>query len=157
MGTESLGWPAGICLHTERLAGSVVAGPYESYAYGINDSGTVVGTTYDAMGQAHATIWSGSGTTILGAEFLRDGDQQCGRSGGRKRRGIRGGERPAPKPGDRARRQWSAAYGINNGGTIVGDGQLANGTFRGMVWNPDGSVTLLGTFGGNSSQANGCE
>jgi probable HAF family extracellular repeat protein len=50
---------------------------------------------------------------------------------------------------------WSAAYGINDGGTVVGDGQLANGTFRGIVWNPDGSMGLLGTFGGSSSQATG--
>ena len=48
---------------------------------------------------------------------------------------------------------WSAAYGINDGGTLVGDGQFASGAFRGMVWSPDGSVILLGTLGGNSSQA----
>ncbi len=30
----------------------------ESYAYGINDAGTVVGNTYIA-GQSHGTIWNG--------------------------------------------------------------------------------------------------
>ncbi len=50
---------------------------------------------------------------------------------------------------------WSAAYGINDAGTIVGDGQLANGSFRGIIWSPDGSMTLLGTLGGSSSQATG--
>ncbi|MGH3427185.1 MAG: hypothetical protein ACRD3Q_08725, partial [Terriglobales bacterium] len=32
------------------------ASPFESYAYGINDAGTVAGTTYDSSGQAHGTI-----------------------------------------------------------------------------------------------------
>jgi probable HAF family extracellular repeat protein len=50
---------------------------------------------------------------------------------------------------------WSAAYGVNDAGTVVGDGQLANGTFRGIVWSPDGDMVLLGTLGGTSSQATG--
>ncbi len=37
----------------------------------------------------------------------------------------------------------------------MGDGELSNGTFRGLIWNPDGSMALLGTLGGSSSQATG--
>jgi probable HAF family extracellular repeat protein len=48
---------------------------------------------------------------------------------------------------------WSAAYGVNDSGTVVGDGQMTNGTFRGIVWSPNGSMILLGTLGGSSSQA----
>ena len=131
------------------------SGPNESYAYGINDSGTVVGTTYDANGQAHATIWSASGTTVLGANSyalaINDTGEVVGGNG--EAFAVVSGqvESLATVPGV----NWSAAYGINSGGTIVGDGQLANGSFRGIVWNPDGTATLLGTFGGNSSQANG--
>jgi probable HAF family extracellular repeat protein len=50
---------------------------------------------------------------------------------------------------------WSAAYGINAAGTIVGDGQLADGSFRAIVWSPADSAIVLGTFGGTSSQATG--
>ncbi len=131
------------------------AGPSESYAYGINDSGTVVGTTYDANGQAHATIWSASGTTVLGANSyaLAINDTGVVVGGNGEAFAVVSGqvENLATVPGV----NWSAAYGINSGGTIVGDGQLANGSFRGIVWNPDDTATLLGTFGGNSSQANG--
>jgi probable HAF family extracellular repeat protein len=137
------------------------SGPYESYAYGINDSGTMAGTTYDANGQAHATIWgpsSGSNasvTTVLAAgsyaTAINNTGVVVGGNGGAFAVVNGNIQSLATAPGV----QWSAAYGLNNTGTIVGDGQLANGTFRGMVWNPDGSVTELGTFGGASSQATG--
>ncbi len=131
------------------------SGLYESYAYGINDSGTVVGTTYDGSGQAHGTIWSASGTTLLGAGSyamaINDAGEVVGGNG--QAFALVNGQLEAlamPQGID-----WSAAYAINSTGTIVGDGQLANGTFRGIIWNPDGSTTLLSTFGGASSQATG--
>ena len=131
------------------------SGPYESYAYGINDAGTVVGTTYDASGQAHATIWSASGTTVLGAGSYAMAINAVGEvvGGNGEAFSVVNGqlENLATPTGI----NWSAAYGINSGGTVVGDGQLSNGSFRGIVWNPDGSTTVLGTFGGSSSQANG--
>jgi probable HAF family extracellular repeat protein len=129
--------------------------PYESYAYGINDAGTVVGTTYDSSGQAHATIWSGAGTTVLGADSYALAINASGEvvGGNGEAFAVIGGqlESLASVPGI----NWSSAYGVNNGGTVVGDGQLANGSFRGIVWNPNGTATMLGTFGGSSSQANG--
>lgn len=130
-------------------------GPYESYAYGINEAGTVVGTTYDAKGQAHATIWSASGTTILGAGSyalaINDAGEVVGGNG--EAFALVNGQVQtlAAVPGV----NWSAAYGVNNSGTIVGDGQFSNGTFHAIVWNPSGSATMLGTFGGSSSQATG--
>jgi probable HAF family extracellular repeat protein len=131
------------------------SGPYESYAYGINNSGTVVGTTYDASGQAHGTIWSASGTTVLGAGSYAMAINAAGEvvGGNGQAFAMANGQVQtlATVPGV----NWSAAYAINNGGTIVGDGQLANGTFRGIIWNPDGSTAMLGTFGGSSSQATG--
>jgi len=130
-------------------------GPTESYGYGINDSGTVVGTTYDASGQAHGTIWSGSNTTVLGAGSYAMAINNAGEVAGGNGQAfavVNGQVQTlASVPGV----NWSAAYGINNGGTIVGDGQLASGAFRGIIWNPDGSTSMLGTFGGSSSQATG--
>jgi probable HAF family extracellular repeat protein len=124
----------------------------ESYAYGINNSGTVVGNTY-INGQSHATIWSGTGTTVLGANTYATAINSSGEAVG-----SNGGafvvvngqvQELATVPGI----TWSAAYGINDAGTVVGDGELSNGTFRGLIWTPDGSVVLLGTLGGSSSQA----
>lgn len=131
------------------------SGSFESYAYGINNSGTVVGTTYDASGQAHGTIWSGSGSTDLGAGTYAMAINSSGEVAGGDGNAfvVLNGQLQnlATVPGV----NWSAGYGINNAGTVVGDGQLANGSFRAIIWNPNGSATVLGTFGGASSQATG--
>lgn len=128
------------------------SGNLESYAYGINDSGTVVGTTY-ANGQAYGTIWSGSGTTQLGAGSyamaVNDAGEVVGGNGNAFIDVNGQVQQLAAQPGI----GWSAAYGVNDSGTVVGDGQLSNGTFQGIVWNPDGGMTMLGTLGGSSSQA----
>jgi len=125
----------------------------DGYGYGINNSGVVVGTTY-VDGTAHGTIWSGSGSTDLGANSyalaINNSGEVVGGNGGAFTV-VNGQLQSLGTPQGIG---WSAAYGINDGGTVVGDGQLANGTFRGMVWSPDGSVIQLGTLGGNSSQAN---
>src|SRR5258707_4792243 len=55
--------------------------------------------------------------------------------------------------GDMAGANWSAAYGINDAGTVVGDGRLADGTFRGIIWSPGGSIDRKSTRL-NSSHAN---
>lgn len=124
----------------------------ESYGYGINNAGTVAGTTY-INGQAYGTIWSGSATTLLGAGSYAMAINNLGE--------VVGGNGSAFSDVNGAVQDleigsgidWSAAYGVNDAGTVVGDGQLSNGTFRGIVWSPAGSMTLLGTFGGTSSQA----
>ncbi len=131
------------------------SGPYESYAYGINDSGTVVGTTYDVNGQAHATIWSASGTTVLGAGTYAMAINNAGEVVGGNGNAFTVVNGQLQSLGTPSGVNWSAAYAINSGGTVVGDGQLANGSFRAIIWNPDGSITMLGTFGGSSSQATG--
>jgi len=127
----------------------------ESYAYGINDAGTVVGNTY-IDGQSHATIWSsGSGTTVLGANTYATAINNSGEvvgSNGNAFAILNGNVEDLAMP---AGLNWSAAYGVNDAGEVVGDGRLANGTFLGLVWNMNGSATVLGTLGGNSSQATG--
>jgi probable HAF family extracellular repeat protein len=134
---------------------ALASGPYEAYAYGINDSGSVVGTTYDANGQAHATIWSPSGTTVLGAGSYAMAINAAGEVVGGNGQAFAVVNGQVQGLSSVAGINWSAAYGVNSGGTVVGDGQLANGTFRAIIWNPDGSTSLLGTLGGNSSQATG--
>jgi probable HAF family extracellular repeat protein len=124
----------------------------DGYAYGINNSGTVVGTTY-VNGTAHGTVWSPSGSTDLGANSYALAINNAGEVVGGNGSAFTVVNGQLQSLGSPQGVAWSAAYGINDGGTVVGDGQLANGVFRGMIWNPDGSVILLGTLGGNSSQA----
>ncbi len=130
------------------------SGSSTSYAYGINNSGTVVGTTY-SNGQAYGTIWSGSSTTQLGAGSYAIAINNSGEVAGGNGEAFvaRNGQVQdlTTQPGF----DWSAAYGINDAGTVVGDGQLTNGTFQAIVWSPDGGISLLGTFGGPNSQATG--
>jgi probable HAF family extracellular repeat protein len=127
----------------------------ETYAYGVDDAGTVVGNTY-INGQSHATIWNGSsGVTDLGANTYATAINNSGvvaGSNGSAFIAVNGNLEDLAMPSDM---NWSSAYGINNSGTVVGDGRLANGTFRGVVWNSDGTVTTLDTLGGSSSQATG--
>jgi probable HAF family extracellular repeat protein len=125
----------------------------ESYAYGINDTGTVVGNTY-VNGQSHGTIWSVGGSTDLGANTyataINNSGDVVGSSNGNGFVVRNGNVEDLVLPDGM---NWSAAYGINDAGTAVGDGRLANGTFHALVWNPDGTVVSLGTLGGNNSQA----
>jgi probable HAF family extracellular repeat protein len=124
----------------------------ESYAYGINDAGAAVGNTY-VNGQSHGTIWTANGATDLGANTYAVAINSSGEvagSNGEAFVALSGNVEDLALPGGM---NWSAAYGINAGGAVVGDGRLTNGIFRGLIWNSDGSVTQLGTLGGVSSQA----
>ena len=73
MGAESRGLPTGICLDAERLK-ALSAASTDSYAYGINNSGTVVGTTYVQRDGARNHL-ERIGRHRSGGEFVRDGDQ----------------------------------------------------------------------------------
>jgi len=46
---------------------------------------------------------------------------------------------------------WTSAYGGNSAGDYVGYGDIANGDFRGFVWNAFSGFTMLGTLGGADS------
>ena len=48
----------------------------------------------------------------------------------------------------------SVAYGINNGGQIVGESKIASGAFHAVLWE-NGTMTDLGTLGGPNSVAFG--
>lgn len=126
----------------------------ESQGYGINDVGTVVGTTY-INGQAVGTIWDASGTTLLGPGSYAMAINNAGVVVGGNGQAFIDANGQVQQLVTNAGIDWSAAYAINDAGMVAGDGQLANGTFRGIVWSPDGSMTLLGTLGGSSSQATG--
>jgi len=124
----------------------------ETYAYGVNGSGTVVGTSY-INGQAHGTMWASSGATDLGAGVYAMGINNAGQVVGSNGHAFVFQNGQYQDLGIIPGGDWSAAYAINAAGTVVGDGSTASGAFRGIIWSPQGSMVLLGTFGGASSQA----
>jgi probable HAF family extracellular repeat protein len=97
-----------------------------SYAYGINNSGQVVGRADTVSGAYHAFLYNGGVMTDLGT--------------------LPGGEGAGPVV--------SCATSINAGGQIVGWSQSANGV-RHAFFNSSGSMTDLGTLGGWGSEAYG--
>jgi probable HAF family extracellular repeat protein len=129
-----------------------LAGATDTYAYGINSSGAMVGTSY-LKGQAHGEMWDGSKSTDLGAGTYATGINDSG--------AVVGGDGHAFQltngtfgdlgvlPGG----NWSAAYGISDAGIVVGYGNIGSGMFRGFVWTSAGGMEELGTFGGNNSYA----
>lgn len=126
----------------------------DSYAYGINNSGVVVGTTY-INGQAYGTIWNGSTITELSAGSYAMAINNAGAVVGGNGQAFVYANGQIQNLANPAGVDWSAGYGVNDSGAVVGDGQLSNGSFEAIVWNPNGSVVELGTLGGRSSQATG--
>jgi len=124
----------------------------DSYAYGINGAGAIVGTSY-INGQPHGTVWTGSSVADLGAGVYAMAINDAGAivgSNGHAFELVNGTYRDlGVLPGGDS----SAAYAINASGTAVGYGDLASGLMRAMVWNPDGTVVQLGTLGGANSYA----
>jgi probable HAF family extracellular repeat protein len=43
---------------------------------------------------------------------------------------------------------WSAEYGVNAWGEVVGYGDTGNGAFRAFTWTESSGMTMLGTLGG---------
>src|SRR5579872_4657360 len=127
-------------------------GASDSYAYGINGSDVIVGVSY-LGGQAHGTIWSGSRVTDLGAGVYAMAINASGTIVGSNGHAFKLVNGTYQDLGTLPGGDWSAAYGVNDSGTVAGYGDLASGLFRALVWNPDGSVTQLGTLGGANSYA----
>ena len=134
-----------------------------SVAYGINDSGTVVGFAGTASGFDHAFSYSNGTMTDLGtlggsnsvAFGINDSGTVVGYSraasnlphafsysnGTMTDLGTFGGN-------------FSDAYGINDSGTVVGGADVSSGYSHAFSY-ANGTMTDLGTLGGSSSNARG--
>jgi probable HAF family extracellular repeat protein len=124
----------------------------EAYAFGINASGAVAGTSYQG-GQAHGEVWSSSGTMDLGAGVFATGINDPGAVIGGNGHAfllVNGVYRDL---GTLLGGDWSSAYGINNSGAVAGYGNVGSGTFRGFTWTASSGMTELGTLGGDNSYA----
>ncbi len=135
------------------LSGLSTVNGADSYAFGINDSGVVTGTFY-VNGQSHGAIWEGSSVTDVGqntyGQAINDAGVVVGGNGQAFVYSSGSMDTLGYLPGG----DWSAAYGINNLGEVVGYGTVAPGVFRAFYWNGLGLVQL-GTLGGSTSYATG--
>lgn len=136
----------------QNLAG--LPGATDTYAYAINSSGTIVGTSY-VNGQPHGEVWNGTNSTDLGAGIFATGINDSGAVIGGNGHAFLLVNGNKSDLGALAGGNWSSAYAINNAGTVVGYGNIGNGTFRGFVWTPALGMEELGTFGGSNSYATG--
>jgi len=137
-------------------------GGNQSYAYGINNSGQVVGNSLDSSGNTHAFLYSSGTMTDLGtlggslswAYAINDSGQVVGdslnssgndhaflySSGTMTDLGTFGGI-------------TSYARGINNSGQVVGGSYNSSGNYHAFLYSS--TMIDLGTLGGSLSIANG--
>ncbi|MDQ2946264.1 MAG: HAF repeat-containing protein, partial [Acidobacteriota bacterium] len=124
-----------------------------SFAYGNNGSGQIVGTSY-INGQTHGTMWSTSGVSDLGAGTSAMSINASGQVAGGNGDAFVYDNGKFTDLGTLPGGNWSAAYGINDNGMVAGYGATTNG-FRAFTWTAGSGLSILGTLGGNSSYAMG--
>lgn len=139
-------------------------GGTDSQAYGINDSGLIVGHARNSAGHFRAVIFQGSGVvTNLGTL----GGSQSSASDVNSSGQIVGFSKDASEINRAFLYQngsmttlgslgttTSVAEAINDSGVVVGRAFLVNGQERGFVYE-NGVVSTIDTFGGDQSQAIG--
>lgn len=145
----------------------------DGWAYGINNSGAVVGTSVtitddNPSGYSHAFLYSSGGTmhdlgTLRGtknsnssASGINDGGQVVGASDtdtGGRHAFLYSGSGPLQDLGTLGG-TWSQANSINNNAQVVGDSEIAGGTFgvHAFLYS-DGQMHDLGSFGGTNTTA----
>ncbi len=127
-------------------------------ANGLNDLGTVVGTSY-LNGVPYVTEWSNGLSTNLGIAGFGTSINNTGE--------VAGGYQTAQGQlhaftwngtlvdlGTLSGGTWSSAYGVNSSGEIAGTSSISGGAFRAFFSNGSGLVSL-GTLGGANSHATG--
>jgi probable HAF family extracellular repeat protein len=150
-------------------------GGTHSEAWGINNSGQIVGRAWTSGNSAcHAFLYSGGSMQDLGtfggsdslAAAVNDSGQVVGRantSGGIYHAFFHSGSGPLNPTTDDLGTfggTYSEAWGINNNGQVVGEADFSDGVYHAFVHNGSGLLNPatddnLGTLGGNYSIANG--
>jgi len=145
------GWATTPVGNTEGLV--AVGGVFQSLglgsqAYGINDAGQVVGTQ-----GTHGALWTSTGMTDLGANTTAMAINNSGQIAGGNGQAILIGAGTTQELGTMGGGSWSAAYGLNDAGEVVGSAMLANGHFEAFTWTAQTGMLALGNLGGMDSHA----
>jgi probable HAF family extracellular repeat protein len=125
----------------------------DTFANGINTSGLIVGTSYE-NGQAHGTVWTGAGSTDLGAGIFATGINDAGVIIGGNGHAFVFANGAYQDLGVLQAGGWSSASGINQNGTVVGDASVGSG-FHGFIWTAGTGMLPVGDLGGGASHATG--
>jgi uncharacterized membrane protein len=136
-------------LHLPGLSGAP-----DSFAYGVNDSGVVVGISY-VNGPPNGVIWNGAASTDLGPGMFATGINDPGAAVGSNGHAFLLVNGVYQDLGALPGGDWSTAYGIDKSGEVAGYGDIAPGVFRAFYWTASSGLTQLGTFGGRNSYAAG--
>lgn len=139
-----LGYTAGLV----AVGGKLQALALGSEAFGINDAGQVVGQ----LGN-HGALWTATGMTDLGADTAAMAINNTGQIAGGNGHAILIGGGATRDLGTLGGGSWSAAYGLNDTGEVVGSAMLANGHFEGFTWSLQTGMVGLGSLGGKDSHA----
>jgi probable HAF family extracellular repeat protein len=160
-------------LNTRTVTPLGTLGGDNTWAYGINDAGQVVGRSETAEGFTHAFITGPDGVgmrdlgTLKGghdsiAWSINDSGQVVGGSATPDGRGerafITGPDGASMRDlGTLGGDNYSGAYDINDAGQVVGDSYTASGQgYRAFITGPNGvGMRDLGTLGGNNTTAYG--
>lgn len=134
-----------------------------SFAYGINNSGQVVGMAFFAGNSVHAFLWTSSGGmhdlgTLGNSQGYASAINNSGQITGYTLNGSpshaflwtsAGGMLDLGTFGGRS----SGAYGINDSGQVVGGAYNSSGYGRAFLWSSIAGMQDLGTLGGAESWA----
>jgi probable HAF family extracellular repeat protein len=137
-------WNGGALIELAGLPGGL-----QQYANGINNAGTIAGSS-----DGTAVQWQNGSPTAVGAGpgnamAINASGQVAGMQNGQAFRTV-GGQ--VEFLGTLAGGNWASAYGINTAGDVAGYGDTASGNMNGFV-SSNGKLQQIGTLGGNSSYA----
>jgi probable HAF family extracellular repeat protein len=119
-----------------------------SEAYAINNAGQAVGLV-----GTHGALWTASAMTDLGAGAVAMAINNTGQIAGGNGHAFLMGAGSLQDLGTLGGGSWSAAYGLNDAGEVVGSAMLSTGHFAGFTWTAQTGMIALGTLGGADSHA----
>lgn len=119
-----------------------------SQAYGVNNAGQVVGVQ-----GSHGALWTSAGMIDLGDNVAAIAINNSGQIAGGNGHALLLSGNSMQDLGTLGGGNWSAAYGLNDAGEVVGSAMLAGGSFRGFAWTAQTGMVALGTLGGKDSHA----
>ncbi len=136
---------------------ATLSGAGDSFAYGINDAGQIVGTSATGGGTSHATLWTmGGGPVDLGfadgstssvAYKINASGDAVGYSeadSGLRTSTLWSGGRVRDLGAEMGAVGSNVAWDINDGGTVVGQAPLNPGFAKGYVWDDTDGGRLAG-------------